>query len=217
MDASLVEAAACRKTTCALVEPAKPHIGDHEDRISAASTVPDYAPSVSRSPAPLHRGCLLVTYARPYRDRTAGLLPSAALIETPRYGLTLFKVHFRRLAPKPHTKRRKRGQQQGRRGQDAEPRSDASGSAASTRTSRGCGPSWPPCVSAIWSPGRSRREPRRPAGVVSTSARSSETVGAAGIRSIMVGVRPGMSSTSATSSSEQTGLATGPVRSSSRS
>jgi hypothetical protein len=42
--------------------------------------------------------------ARPHHDRTAGPPALAALIETPRYGLTLFKVHFGRLTLKAYTK-----------------------------------------------------------------------------------------------------------------
>ena len=41
---------------------------------------------------------------RPHHDRTAGPPALAALIETPRYGLTLFKVHFGRLTLKAYTK-----------------------------------------------------------------------------------------------------------------
>jgi hypothetical protein len=42
--------------------------------------------------------------ARPHRDRASGPPPTAVVIETPRWDLTLFKVHFGRLTLKGYTK-----------------------------------------------------------------------------------------------------------------
>jgi hypothetical protein len=57
----------------------------------------------SRLDVPLLR-TLFGAKARPHRDRSGGPPRLAVVIETPRYDLTLFKVHFGLLTLKGYTK-----------------------------------------------------------------------------------------------------------------
>jgi hypothetical protein len=57
----------------------------------------------SRLDMPILR-TLFGAHRRPYRNRAGGPPPPAVVVETPRYDLTIFKVHFGRLTLKGYTK-----------------------------------------------------------------------------------------------------------------